>query len=196
MTKKTTTHINLIKMISSYITLKQKDEEILLNYFEPVAVKKNTLLEKENQKTQYLYFINNGFVRVFITDDGEEKTTQINCPSKFITSFQSFITGEKAIENVETITDCNLLKITKKNLDILNSTIENWNIFSEKIYEKAVLYNEERTRNMILLSAEERYLKLLKTQPEVIQNVPLQYIASYIGIKPESLSRIRKQIIS
>ena len=49
---------------------------------------------------------------------------------------------------------------------------------------------------MILFSAEERYLKLLKTQPEVIQNVPLQYIASYIGIKPESLSRIRKQIIS
>lgn len=64
------------------------------------------------------------------------------------------------------------------------------------MYEQAIAFNLQRTTDLLTLSAEKRYLKLLAEQPEVIQNVPIQYIASYIGIKPESLSRIRKKIIS
>lgn len=68
--------------------------------------------------------------------------------------------------------------------------------FWRENHEQALIYNEERTRDMILFSAEERYLKLMRSYPDILQNVPLQYIASYIGIKPESLSRIRRQITS
>lgn len=189
-------HKILIDLVSSYIQLSGADEQLLSTYFEPVFVKKQTVLEKETERTKYLYFIIDGFVRVFIVDDGEDRTTQINCPSGFITSFQSFISETAAYDNVETITDCNLLRISKSKLNELSEKIDNWGIFGEKIYEQALVFNEERTRDMILLTAEERYLKLLKTQPQLIQNVPLQYIASYIGIKPESLSRIRKQLIS
>lgn len=63
-------------------------------------------------------------------------------------------------------------------------------------YENAISFNQQRTTDLLILSAEKRYLKLLTEQPEIIQNVPIQYIASYIGIKPESLSRIRKKIVS
>ncbi len=189
-------HKLLFSTISDYLTLNEAEKHILQNCFESIQVKKHVLLEEENKETQYLYFINDGFVRVFFMNDGEDRTTQINCPSRFITSFQSFITQSKAYDNVETITDCDLLRISKANLDKLNTEINNWGVFGEKIYEQALVYNEDRTRDMILLTAEERYLKLIKNHPDIVQNVPLQYIASYIGIKPESLSRIRRQIIS
>jgi len=186
----------IIGLISKSITLTETDLEHIFNVFEPVFVKKNTKLEEENKLTRYLYFINKGFLRVYFMDNGEDRTTQINCPSRFITSFQSFITGTKAYDNVETITDCELLRITKADLDEISKKIISWGIFGEKIYEQALVFNEERTRDMILLTAEERYLKLIKTQKDIIRNVPLQFIASYIGIKPESLSRIRRQLIS
>ena len=179
-----------------YIPLSESDIQVITNSFEIIKVKKNTILEEENKLTKYLYFIDTGFVRVFYLKDGEESSTQINCPSKFITSYQSYITQTKAYDNVETITDCILLRISKVKLHDLNQMVEKWSHFGEKIYEQALVYNEERTRDMILLNAEERYQKLIKTHPEIIKHVPLQYIASYIGIKPESLSRIRKQLNS
>jgi len=189
-----TVYLKLINDISKYIPLSKEDIRTISESFSSITIPKNTMLEVENKSTKYLYFIIDGYVRVFYSKEGEERTTQINCPSGFITSFQSFITNSKAYDNVQTISECNLLRITKDSLDKLNENIKNWGIYGEKIYEKALIYNEDRNRDMILLTAEERYLKLIKTQPDIIQNVPLQYIASYIGIKPESLSRIRKQI--
>ena len=190
----TTSHQKFIDYVSKYIPLNEVSIQIIENTFQYVKVKKNIMLEVENKTTKYLYFIISGYIRVFYTKNGEERTTQINCPSRFITSFQSFISQNLAYDNVQTISECDLLRITKTDLDQLNEQIENWGIFGEKIYEQALIYNEERTRDMILLNAEERYIKLMQTHPDIIQNVPLQYIASYIGIKPESLSRIRRQI--
>ena len=187
---------DLIDHISKYIALNDVDVQNVIDAFEMIKVKKNTLLETENQLTKYLYFIHQGFVRVFYVKEGEERSTNINCPSRFITSYKSFITASNAYDNVETVTDCSLLRISKENLEILNDRIENWSFFAGKIYEQALIYNEERTRDMILLTAEQRYQKLFQTEPEIIKYVPLQYIASYIGIKPESLSRIRRQLNS
>ncbi|TGN21895.1 Crp/Fnr family transcriptional regulator [Empedobacter tilapiae] len=189
-----TVYLKLIKDISKYIPLSKEDIRTISESFSSITIPKNTMLEVENTYTKYLYFIIDGYVRVFYTKEGEERTTQINCPSGFITSFQSFITNSKAYDNVQTISECNLLRVTKDSLDKLNKNVKDWGIYGEKIYEQALIYNEDRTRDMILLTAEERYLKLMKTQPDIIQNVSLQYIASYIGIKPESLSRIRRQI--
>ena len=189
-----TVYLKLIKDISKYIPLNKEDIRTISESFSSITIPKNTMLEVENTSTKYLYFIIDGYVRVFYTKEEEERTTQINCPSGFITSFQSFITNSKAYDNVQTISECNLLRVTKDSLDKLNKNVKDWGIYGEKIYEQALIYNEDRTRDMILLTAEERYLKLMKTQPDIIQNVSLQYIASYIGIKPESLSRIRRQI--
>lgn len=187
---------DIIQHISQFISINDVEIDLITKVFEVINVKKNTILEKEDQFTKYLYFINHGFLRVFYVKDGEERTTQINCPSRFITSFQSFINHSKAYDNVETITDCQLLRINKNDLEELNQSVRNWRVFTEKIYEQALMFNEERTRDMILLNAEERYRKLIHSQNNIAKNVPIQYIASYIGIKPESLSRIRRQMIT
>ncbi|MFS0490591.1 Crp/Fnr family transcriptional regulator [Leadbetterella byssophila] len=192
----TSMHEKLIHKVSNLIPLQEGDIQTICHAFKAIQIPKNTLLEEENKRTKYLYYIVDGYVRVYYTKEGEERTTQINCPSGFITSYQSFIANVPAYDNVQTITECTLLRITKPELEKLNTQIHQWGIFGEKIYEQALIYNEERTRDMILLSAEERYLKLMTSYPDILQNVPLQYIASYIGIKPESLSRIRRQITS
>jgi CRP-like cAMP-binding protein len=145
---------------------------------------------------KYLYFINSGFIRIFYNEDGNQITTHINCPSGFITSFNSFVNGTNSTDNIECITASEVLRITKSNFDVLCQKSPKWSDFARVIYEQSVIYNEQRTKDIIHLSAEERYLKLLKHNPDIIQNVPLQYIASFIGIKPESLSRIRKKLIS
>lgn len=189
-------HSEIIGLISQYIPLEEADIEIITQAFVPIFIRKNTLLEETGKITQYLYFINSGYVRTYYVDNGEDKTTQINCPSRFITCFESFNTGTKAFENVETVSDCKLLKITKSNLNKLREKIRKWRVFEEKIFEQLLVFNEQRNRDMIVLTAKKRYSKLIENRPDIVENVQLQYIASFIGIKPESLSRIRRNIIS
>lgn len=184
----------LLNLISTYINFNEEDIDLVKRLFEFVKHKKNDLLEFENKIPVNLYFINSGFVRVFHYQNGSEITSHINCPPGFITSFNSFLNQKLSNDNVKCITDCELLKINRKNLDVLYQKSSNWDIFSKVIYEKSLLYNEQRTRDMITCTADERYSNLMKNHPEIIQNVPLQYIASYLGIEPQSLSRIRKKI--
>jgi CRP-like cAMP-binding protein len=189
-------HRKIVELISKKNNIDRFDRELIERLFEPINCKKNELLEKENEISTYLYFINSGFVRLYYFQDGLEITSHINCPSGFITSFDSFVSNTKSNENVECITACELLRISKKNLEILYQNSSKWVDFGRIIYDQAIVYNEQRTKDIITLSAKQRYLKLLVQHPDIIQNIPLQYIASFIGIKPESLSRIRKQVIS
>lgn len=189
-------HERLLNLIREIIEIDETDINTIENFFEPVFFDKGQILEIENKPVKYLYFINSGFIRIYYNENGTQITSHINCPSGFITSFNSFINGTSSNDNVECITSCEVLRITKNNFDILCQKSQKWADFARIIYEKSVIYNEQRTRDIINLSAEERYLNLLKYNPDIIQNVPLQYIASFIGIKPESLSRIRRKLIS
>lgn len=189
-------HEQLIRFIERNVPVDSFDVDLIENYFEPVTVNKNVVLEREYKIANHLYFINSGFVRVYHLENGEEITTHINSQLNFITSFNSFITATTAEDNVQSITSCELLRISKKHLDALYQQSEKWTKFCKHIYEQALSFNEQRMKDILTLPAEKRYLKLVSTQPEVIRNVPLQHIASYIGIKPASLSRIRRQVIS
>ena len=186
----------LIKYTSNFVHFSDKDVKVLTQFFKYENFSKGSTLEKENKIAQKLYFIGSGFIRTFCTEDGTEITTQIIGNNNFITGFTSFVSGELSKVNIKCIPDCEVLSITKVDYDKLTKDIATWSTFCKQVYENVIAFNLQRTTDLLSLSAEKRYLKLLTEQPEVIQNVPVQYIASYIGIKPESLSRIRKKIIS
>jgi CRP-like cAMP-binding protein len=186
----------LIKYVSSLADITDHDVSLLKQFFKPAHFLKSIALERENTVAQKLYFITNGFVRISFTDDGTEVTTQLVGPNNLTTSFNSFVSGTPSSENVKCISDCEVLYITKSDYNELTEQSANWSAFCKKVYEKAISLGQQRTKDLLTLSAEERYLKLLAEQPNLIQNVPIQYVASYIGVKPESLSRIRKKIIS
>ena len=190
-------HKHLLNIISQKGSLTEADSDLCNAYFEPVLLPKNRIVEQAGYIPQYLYFVVKGFMRIFhYNENGDEVTTHINCPPGFLTSHVHFINETKADENVECITDCELLRITKSNLDQLTSKSATFKDFSIEVFQLSIAYNENRSKELATLTAEQRYKKLIENYPAIIHHVPVQYIASFLGMKPESLSRIRKRMLS
>ena len=189
-------HEQLIELITQHVALSAQQQELCRRFMEPVFYPKNSIIEEEGKVPAYLYYVVSGFLRLFhYNDKGDEVTTHINCPPGFITSYAHFNNGSRSEENLECITECELLRITKVDLDLLIKEIPSFKDFSIYVFQQSLSYNEKRSKELATLTAEQRYLRLMDVQPELLQNVPMQYIASFLGMNPKSLSRIRKQII-
>lgn len=190
-------HGKLIQHLQSFHHFNADEIALIKDCFEPVEYPKNTIIEEKGNVPAHLYYIVSGYLRLFHTDEkGNEITTHINCPPGFFTSYFHFINQTKSDENVECITDCKLLRITKENLHRLTLESSAMKDFSISVFHQSITYNENRSKELSTLNAEQRYLQLLKNYPEIIQFVPVQYIASFLGMKPESLSRIRRKLIN
>lgn len=188
-------HKKLLEYIASNITFQKKDIALIEKYFEPVLYPKNRIVEEEGKVPFYLYYIVSGYLRLFhYNENGDEVTTHINCPPGFFTSYFNFINQTKSDENVECITDCELLRITKEDLDLLTAESDVMKDFSIRVFQQSITYNENRSRELATLTAEQRYVKLINNYPDILHNVPVQYIASFLGMKAESLSRIRRKL--
>ena len=177
-------------------SITEQEVEFCKSYFEFITLPKNYIVEEDNNIPKYLYFITEGYVRLFYYDEnGDEHTNFIASPNNFITSFLDFIHQKTTNQNLECITDCQFFRIERSKLAELIDKNTTFKKISLTIFENAFSISNSRANDLATLSAELRYKKLLKQEPLIIQNVPVQYIASYLGIKPQSLSRIRKQII-
>ena len=189
-------HEQLVKLIAHNVPFSQKEQALCEQYFEPVLFPKKCILEEEGKIPKYVYFVVSGFVRLFhYNDKGDEVTTHINCPPGFITSYVNFINQVKSNENVACVTECELLRITRNNLDVLTQQSTAFKDFSILIFQQSLAYNENRSNELATLPAEQRYQKLIDNYPHIVHSVPLQSIASFLGMNPKSLSRIRKEMI-
>lgn len=187
----------LLNFISDKIKLTDRDSELCKRYFEAVLFKKDSVIEEEGKVPKYLYYIVSGYLRLYhYNESGEEVTTHINCPPGFFTSYSNFISQQKSNEKVECITACELLRITKNDLDKLINESPAMKDFSIMVFQQSIGYNENRSRELATLSAEQRYRKLMTEQPDILRHVPIAQIASFLGMKPESLSRIRRKMIN
>lgn len=185
----------IINKISQLISLNSEDIELIKTSFHYKKVEKNTTIIEPDKKTPYAFFINSGYLRYFkVLNSGEELIIHLYTPGNFATSLNSFFLDMKAEEELQTITDCELLYISKPELEKLYSRSPKWERFGRKLMEAFLIEKEEKIIELLSLNAQEKYSKLLKANPDIIQNVPTKYIASFIGIQPESLSRIKKQI--
>ena len=187
---------SLFKEISKTIQLDINDKTLCKQFFEAISVTRNTIIEDQEKIPTFLYFIDVGFMRLFYYDEnGDEISTYLCSPNGFIASFLNLINQKPATENVECITDCQLVRISRQNLISLIDKSENFKKFSLLIFEKVMALSQIRANDLATLTAELRYKKMITEQPHLLQNIPIQYIASFLGIKPQSLSRIRRQII-
>lgn len=187
----------LIAKISSFITLTKEDIALVESLFEYRYCKKNEILINEGEYANSAYFVDSGYLRYYkITEEGEEQTIHLVIPTHFATSLPSFLYNVKSEELLQSVVDSEVFQITRENLEKLYNTASKWQEFGRKLMEFFLMEKEQRLIDQLSLSAIKRYKKLLETDPQLIQNIPIQYIASFIGIKPESLSRIRKQVFS
>jgi len=157
---------------------------------------KNASLIQTEERGNTLYFILEGFVRCFYLDEqGSEVTAAIMGPEQFVTAFDSFVHEKPSRISVQSITDAKLLRISKTEYDAMYKQVAGWPVFCNSIYEDYITRNNKRMHALQNLSAKERYQQLMEQQPDLVLNTPIKYLASYLGIRPQSLSRIRKSVM-
>jgi CRP/FNR family transcriptional regulator, anaerobic regulatory protein len=187
---------NLYSVFNKTMPLSKEDKMLCEHYFKPLSMGRNSVLEEEGKVPKYLYFVNSGFMRLFYYDqNGDEVTTHLASPNDFIASFLNLIHQKPSTENVECVTECQVLRVTRDSMLAFIDKSDNFKKISLAIFEHAIASSQIRANDLATLTAELRYKKLIEERPEILQNMPIQYIASYLGIKPQSLSRIRKQMI-
>ena len=153
---------------------------------------KGTILLKEGKVCDSLYYIQKGCVRGTHEVDGKEITYWFGFEDTMVTSFHSFISGKPANETIILMEDTAFTVIRKENLEKLYNLYPDIDRTGRLITEKYYVMLEERTFSYMFKTAKERYENLLVSAPHILQRVPLGYIASYLGITQETLSRIRK----
>jgi CRP-like cAMP-binding protein len=187
----------LFATVSHLIDIPDIDKSLCIQYFEPVFFSKNIIIEKAGRAPAHQYFVVKGIMRNFYIDDsGEEITTDMNNGPRFFTSYNYFVNRTISNENIECITECSLLRIKRDDVDILYKKSTILNKYTILLLEKVFEEERARIKELTTLTAKQRYLKFVESNPNIIKNAPLQYIASYLGIKPETISRIRKNLIS
>ena len=155
---------------------------------------KGQYLVTDGKICRHLYFLETGALRGFYNLEGKEITHWFAFENDFVTSFHSFITGQPAVETIQLLEGSILWAISKDRLMLLLDQHHDIERLLRIAYEKYYLRLEERFVNSQFKTATERYQTLLQQTPHIIERVPLGYIASFLGISSETLSRIRSRI--
>jgi CRP-like cAMP-binding protein len=156
-------------------------------------LKKKTLLLEDGQTCTMIGFVNSGVIREYVFDKGKESTVDFVTEGHFVVDFQSFLTGKPSRQYLEALTDVDLLMFKKDNMNALYDKYKIWERFGRLIIELVFCSVEQKRKKIIATTHEEQYHNFASAYPDVVQQVPQYYIASYLGLTPEHLSRIRKK---
>ena len=181
----------LLATLNEIVSLTEQE----IRFIQPLLVQKSfrrgTIISKENCFCDFLLFLHQGYLRIFINGDPKEITIHLAGPGEFITAYDSFITRTNSIENIQAITDAEVLLISYDDLQLCYNFSHNLERLGRLVIEQHFVKKERRVISFITEVAEKRYKNFSEKNPLFIQNIPLHYIASYLGISPETLSRIR-----
>jgi len=176
------------------IGFKGEDLQNILHAFEVQTFKKNELVVEEGKTSRYIGFIESGMFQYYVIQEGEEKTSYVSIENTFFASILSFISEAPALENVKALTDGSISMISKPKLKKLVHEIPTFKDFYIGLLEATVCGIDASRHDLIVLTAEQRYEKMLTNEPHLLQQIPLQHLASILGVTPRHLSRIRNKI--
>lgn len=181
--------------LQSFNLLQAAEIDFLLSKAQHKTLRKGEFLIKEGRTCHEIGFVQSGMFRVFYHNSaGEEVTSCFIFANTFAASYTSFITQTPTLENIEALTDISLLTLPADLIFSLEQSSTNWANFSKTIAQQEFIYMEQRLLLLLMESAEFRYKHLLEHYPSYLQLIPLNYLASYLGITQRHLSRIRKAI--
>jgi CRP-like cAMP-binding protein len=187
-------HKLLIDHINKFVELNEDEIALLTSSFKQRRLKKRQFLLNIGDVERVESFITKGCLKTYFIDaKGEEHIVQFGVENWWIGDMYSFLTETPSIYNIEVLEDCELLQIDKETLDRLYIQIPKLERYFRLLIQNAYIASTRRILGTMSKPAEERYLEFLKKFPDIEQRIPQYMVASYLGITPEFLSRIRRK---
>lgn len=185
----------ILAAIQQHIKLNQTEQGILLSLLEARGVKSGEFVEKAGDPSQYFIFVNMGCLMAYYTDDeGVERVIQFATSSWWTGDLHSFTKCEPSIYSTRALADSEVLMITRPNLDKLLEQVPVLEKYFRILFQNSLIAHQHRIVQTLSATAEERYESFRERYPSLEQFVPQKYIASYLGVTPEFLSKIRKRL--
>jgi CRP-like cAMP-binding protein len=181
--------------ISEKITLLPRETGQLKTFFTPKKLRKRQYLLQEGEVCKFLAFTEKGLLRLYSVDDkGIEHMMQFAMEGWWIVDIYSFLTGEPSRYNIDAMEDSELLLLSHENFEAMMKALPVMERYFRILFQNNIIAKERRLESSITHGAEERYRQFEQTYPNFIRRIPLNLIASYLGITPETLSRIRRNL--
>jgi CRP-like cAMP-binding protein len=185
----------LFSKFDEKIKLSEEEKELSKSFFIPKKLRRRQYLLQEGDPCKYLAFVEKGILRSYSIDDkGNEHILQFAFEGWWISDPYSFLTGEPASFTIDAIEDCELLLLTKHAEEEMMEKLPQLERFFRILLQNNVVASQKRILSSLSHTAEERYSQLIEACPTIPQRIPQHMIASFLGITPETLSRIRRQI--
>ncbi len=184
----------IISQLGHILPLHEEEVQHFISKLQVKQVDKKEMVLQEGDICKHAYFVNKGCLRYFYNVDGQENTGQFFFENNWYTDYESYLLGKPSKQNVEALEKSEIVLLAKSDLHQLFVDIPKFEKFGRIMAENAFLGLRNKSEMLTNQTAEERYLNLIKERPKVFERVPQHYIASYLGIQPPSLSRIRKRL--
>ena len=186
-------HQVLLSYFSKITKLSEDEKTYLQSHFKLIHYNKGAFILKQGQVNHTIGFLNKGLVRYFVLKNGEEATFEFTREHEFIADYQSFTTRKPGIQYIQAIEDCEVLEISYEAVQYVFNNFPNGNLLGRLILEHRFEVMVNQLLAIYLQNKEERYHWFTKQYNDIMQRIPLYMIASFVGVKPQSLSRIRKR---
>lgn len=185
----------LSKSIKERVSISEEEFDFAKTLFIPKKLRKRKYLLQEGDVCKYTAFVEKGLLRTFSVDEkGNEPILQFSPEGWWVADIYSFLTDEPSLFNIEALEDAELLLITKPSWDILLEKIPVFERYFRILIQNNLIATQRRLMSSLSETAEEKYTKFINSFSGCVQRIPQHMIASYLGVTPETLSRIRSQM--
>jgi len=185
----------LINFFLNVISIPRSEAVSIAKIFKPIQYKKGAFILRENEVNDDYVYLEEGLMRTFLLDlNGNEITTDFFTEDNVVFEVTSFFNRVRSEANIQAVTDCVGFKTSYKELNMLFHNKPAFRDLGRAILVKEFIASKKRNFGMINKTAEERYLHLLSTKPQILKYAPLKHIASYLGVTDSTLSRLRKKV--
>lgn len=187
----------ILRNISRHIQLTPEEVSYFTAIVKPRSLRKRQYLLQAGDVMRHECFVNKGCLRTYLVDEkGQEHVVMFAIEEWWTGDMHSFLTGQPSLYNIDVLEDAEVLLIEKASLEKLYIDIPKFDRFFRVLLQNAFVSMQKRIAQNLSIPADERYRNFSKQYPQLEQRLPQRQIASYLGITPESLSRIRKQLMN